>query len=66
MTVAETLDYLIPIMQPATLEYGPGILRIVAQEFIDASSVNLSKIFISDVSGQRDIQLTGATKGRYN
>ena len=61
VTVAETLDYLIPIMQPATLEYGPGILHIVAQEFIDASSVNVSKIFISDVSGQRDIQLTGAT-----
>ena len=61
ITILERLDDLIPIMQPATLEYGPGILRIAAQEFIDMSSIDLSRIFISDEAGDKSISLNGST-----
>jgi hypothetical protein len=61
VTVSEAADVLVPILLSGRLEYATGILEITAQETIDASSVDTSKIFISDIAGQRNIQLTGTS-----
>ena len=61
VVVSEAADEIIPIFLSGKLEYASGLLSVTAQETIDASSIDTSKIFISDVSGQKNIQLTGTS-----
>ena len=62
--VFEIPDTTIPTIINASLDYFTGRLEVFVDEIVDvsvASKVNLSNVFIADVSGDRAISLVGAT-----
>ena len=61
VSVGEEADVLVPIILSGTIDYSTGLLSITAQETIDATSIDTSKMFISDVAGQKNIQLIGTS-----
>ena len=61
LDVSEEADVIIPTLLFSHLNLSTGILEITADETIDASSVNASRIYISDGAGNRDISLEGAS-----
>ena len=52
-----------PTASSSTLDYNDGTLVITFSEKIDASTVNLSKIHLNNVTGTNNVTLTGATAG---
>jgi hypothetical protein len=61
ISVSESADILVPVLLSGKIDYSNGLLTITAQETIDASSVDTSKIYISDISGQKNIRLSGTS-----
>ena len=61
--VAESPDIIEPEVRSAELNYSTGVLKLTASEhmdFIPASNVDLSNIYISNVTGDNAISLIGA------
>ena len=61
--VTESPDVVVPIVQNAELNYSTGLLKLTASEYMDfipKSNVDLSKIFISNITGDNRISLVGA------
>ena len=64
--VTEHADLVAPTIVDVQIDYGLGIVQITASETVDTSNVDLTKLFLSDVSGTHDVPLGGAPATFYD
>jgi hypothetical protein len=64
--VTEHADAIAPTIVEVRLDLSYGVVTIVASETVDTSNVNLTRMFLSDVSGTHDIPLKGSAPTYYD